>query len=49
MRTKLTILFILISLCNAEMFGQETSVISDRIIKIDYTKPAGKLNTMFKE
>jgi xylan 1,4-beta-xylosidase len=47
MKRKGIILLILISLYNAEMFGQQTS--SDRVIKVDYNKTAGKLNTMFKE
>ena len=49
MKRKGIILLILISLYNAEMFGQQTSSSSDRVIKVDYNKTAGKLNTMFKE
>ncbi len=39
---------ILINLININLFGQNNNA-ENRIIKVDYKKEAGKLNTMFKE
>ncbi|WP_281238216.1 GH39 family glycosyl hydrolase [Flavobacterium praedii] len=53
MKKYLLIPIILLSLTNIALFGQDTngkkSVAADRIIKVDYNKSAGELNTMFKE
>ena len=53
MKKYLLIPIILLSLSNVALFGQDAngkkSVAADRIIKVDYNKSAGKLNTMFKE
>ncbi|MBW4359247.1 GH39 family glycosyl hydrolase [Flavobacterium taihuense] len=53
MKKYLLVPIILLSLSNVSLFGQDTngkkSVAADRIIKVDYNKSAGKLNTMFKE
>jgi len=53
MKKYLLIPIILLSLSNVALFGQDAngkkSVAADRIIKADYNKTAGKLNTMFKE
>ncbi|MGO4771462.1 glycoside hydrolase [Flavobacterium sp. W22_SRS_FK3] len=42
---------IFINLININLFGQNSDVVksSERNIKVDYNKTAGKLNTMFKE
>lgn len=47
MKKNITLLFILLSLINVELFGQNN--LENRIIKVDYNKSAGALNTMFKE
>ena len=47
MKKNLTTFFILLSLINVPLFGQNAA--ENRIIKIDYNKTAGPLNTMFKE
>ena len=53
MKKYLLVPIILLSLSNVSLFGQDMngkkSVAADRIIKVDYNKSAGKLNTMFKE
>ncbi|RVT79728.1 glycoside hydrolase [Flavobacterium sufflavum] len=51
MKRNLKILFAFISLININLFGQNSNVVKseNRIIKVDYNKSAGKLNTMFKE
>lgn len=52
MKRNLVTFFILIFLINVKLVGQnatDKNATSDRIIKIDYNKTAGKLNTMFKE
>ena len=53
MKRNLTILFVLLSLINVELFGQEINAAKtsseNRTIKVDYNKETGKLNTMFKE
>ena len=53
MKKYLLIPIILLSLSTVALFGQDAngkkSVAADRIIKVDYNKTAGKLNTMFKE
>ncbi|MFO7619673.1 MAG: glycoside hydrolase, partial [Bacteroidales bacterium] len=43
MKKHLLLIIILLELAGAHLFGQ------DRIIKIDFDKPSGPLNTMFKE
>ncbi len=48
-----SILIILFCLTNIALFGQNSnakkSASTDRIIKVDYNKSVGKMNTMFKE
>ena len=48
---KIIITFLIfINLININLFGQNSNTgQSERTIKIDYNKTAGKLNTMFKE
>ena len=50
---KQVLLIILFCLTNVTLFGQNAKVkktaSTDRIIKVDYNKSAGELNTMFKE
>lgn len=48
MEKKLVILFVLISLINVELFGQDSNA-KNRIIKVDYNKSSGAMNNMFKE
>ncbi|RKR10475.1 xylan 1,4-beta-xylosidase [Flavobacterium sp. 90] len=48
MKRNLTLLFILLSLFNVKLFGQNATA-ENRIIKVDYNKTSGALNTMFKE
>src|SRR5687768_9760810 len=47
MKINLKPLFVLLILVNGNLFAQ--NAIDARIIKVDYNKTAGKLNTMFKE
>ena len=47
MKNYLAILIIL-CLSNVTLFGQDSNAKS-RIIKVDYNKSAGDMNTMFKE
>src|SRR6187402_2006186 len=53
MKKYLAILIISLCLPSVKLFGQNHNtnkkIITDRIIKIDYNKSIGKLNTMFKE
>lgn len=48
MKRFLLTFLIFVNLININLFGQNSNV-ENRIIKIDYNKEAGKLNTMFKE
>ncbi|WP_264565808.1 GH39 family glycosyl hydrolase [Flavobacterium sp. N3904] len=48
MKKHFTILIILFGLTNFALFGQDSNAKS-RIIKVDYNKSAGDMNTMFKE
>lgn len=48
MRRNLIVLYILFCLINIQLFGQNTNT-ENRIIKVDYNKTSGALNTMFKE
>lgn len=52
MKRIFSLLFMLFMLINVKLFGQNANTnisASDRIIKIDYNKTDGELNTMFKE
>src|SRR6187402_2373821 len=51
MKNNLAIVFILIILNNVNLFGQNSNTVKSdtRIIKVDFTKTTGKMNTMFKE
>ena len=53
MKKKLAIFIISLCLSNVKLLGQNDDtthkVIADRIIKVDYNKSTGPLNTMFKE
>src|SRR6478735_7336086 len=53
MKKYLGILIVLLCLTNVKLLGQnadtDKKVVTDRIIKVDYNKSAGKFNTMFKE
>ena len=52
MRRNLKVFFVLILLNNIALFGQTVNTgksTSDRIIKVDYNKTSGAMNTMFKE
>ncbi|MFH6997679.1 glycoside hydrolase [Flavobacterium sp. FlaQc-57] len=48
MKIKSAILFLSLLLININLFGQNATA-ENRIIKVNYNKTAGKLNTMFKE
>lgn len=48
MKRFLLTFLIFVNLININLFGQNSNV-ENRIIKIDYNKESGKLNTMFKE
>lgn len=47
MKRNLILLYILFCLTNIQLFGQNNA--ENRIIKVDYNKISGALNTMFKE
>ncbi|WP_291103741.1 MULTISPECIES: GH39 family glycosyl hydrolase [unclassified Flavobacterium] len=53
MKRNLLLLIIILCLTNVTLFGQginaNKTASMDRIIKVDYNKSVGKLNTMFKE
>jgi xylan 1,4-beta-xylosidase len=53
MKRNFLLLMIVLILTNVRLFGQntnsETTTSADRIIKVDYNKTQGLLNTMFKE
>ncbi|MGQ7944305.1 GH39 family glycosyl hydrolase [Flavobacterium sp. WC2509] len=51
MKKHLAVLIILLCLNNVKLLGQNdnSKVITNRIIKVDYNKSVGALNTMFKE
>ncbi len=53
MKKNFFLLTILLCLASVELFGQNSNIKNsdshERIIKIDYNKVAGKLNTMYKE
>lgn len=53
MKRNLLLLITLLCLSNVKLFGQNTNAkqtaSNARIIKVDYNKAKGALNTMFKE
>ncbi|MBK0369414.1 GH39 family glycosyl hydrolase [Flavobacterium agrisoli] len=48
MKKNVLLLILLLGLNNISLFGQNNNV-ANRIIKVDYNKEQGKMNTMFKE